>query len=272
MRNIILKRTKIPCEICGQLISLSNMSKHLARHERGHALAYNTRKYALNHDGLVCQFCGRECKNRNSLCNHERLCNLNPDAMSITGYASNPVTGYGISHPAWNKGLTKDIDERVAKMTETLKQTIAKNGSCWTGKRHSEKSKRKIALSMAGNTHGNRSKKGFYKGFYCGSSYELAYVIYNIDHNIPFSRCDRHYEYEYNGSKHLYFPDFELPDGTIIEIKGYHTELVDIKAAAVNDRPIKIMYKDDLKEHLTYVFNKYNVNKDTLYTLFDEKG
>ena len=89
---------------------------------------------------------------------------------------------------------------------------------------------------------------------------------------VGVSGCNKHYEYEYNGSKHLYFPDFELPDGTIIEIKGYHTELVDIKAAAVQDRPIKIMYKEDLEEHLTYVFNKYHVNKDTLYTLFDEKG
>lgn len=266
-----MKRTKIPCEVCGQLISLSNMSKHLARHERDKTRV-STHKYALNHDGLFCQFCGKECKNRNSLCNHERLCKLNPNAMEVTGYSAEIKAGRGQGHPAWNKGLTKETDERIAKSAETYKRNVATNGSYWTGKKHSDESKRKIALSMAGNTHGNRSKKGFYKGFYCGSSYELAYVIYNIDHNIPFLRCNKHYEYEYNGSNHLYFPDFELPDGTIIEIKGYHTELVDIKAAAVQDRHIKIMYKEDLEEHLTYVFNKYHVNKDTLYTLFDEKG
>ena len=107
-----------------------------------------------------------------------------------------------------------------------------------------------MALSAAGNTKGNKSKKGYYKGMYCGSSYELAYVIYNLDHNIPFARCDRYYEYEYNGSKHLYFPDFELADGTIIEIKGYHTETVDIKAAAVCDRPIKVLYKKDLSKYM----------------------
>ena len=260
-----MKRTKIPCEVCGQLISLSNMSKHLARHERDKTRV-STYKYALNHDGLICQFCGKECKSKNSLCNHERLCKLNPNRQESSWIQFNN------SHPVWNKGLTKDTDKRVAKSAETYKRNVAINGAYWTGKKHSDESKRKIALSMAGNTHGNRSKKGFYKGYYCGSSYELAYVIYNIDHNISFSRCDRHYEYEYNGSKHLYFPDFELPDGTIIEIKGYHTELVDIKAAAVNDRPIKIMYKDDLQEHLTYVFNKYNINKDTLYTLYDTQG
>lgn len=242
------------------------MSKHLARHERGHAFACNSHKYALTHDGLTCQFCGKECKNRNSLCNHERLCKLNPNRQESS------FVEFNASHVVWNKGLTKNTDKRVAKSVQTQKHTLAINGSHWTGKKHAQESKRKIALAMAGNTHGNRSKKGFYKGFYCGSSYELAYVIYNLDHNIPFSRCDRHYEYEYNGSKHLYFPDFELPDGTIIEIKGYHTDLVDIKAEAVNDRPIKIMYKDDLKEHLTYVFDTYNVNKDTLYTLYDNKG
>ena len=186
-----MKRTKIPCEICGQLISLSNMSKHLARHERGISLPYKTRKYALNHDGLECQFCGKECKNRNSLCNHERLCKLNPDAMEVTGHSAEIKAGRVQGHPAWNKGLTKETDERIAKSAETYKRNVAMNGSYWTGKKHSDESKRKIALSMAGNTHGNRSKKGFYKGFYCGSSYELAYVIYNIDHNIPFLQTSR---------------------------------------------------------------------------------
>jgi hypothetical protein len=247
------------------------MSKHLARHERGHTTAFAApTKYTLNHDGLDCQFCGRSCKNRNSLCNHERLCKQNPEAMKPTGYAANLTIHKG--HPAWNKGLSKETDARVAKMANTIKNRNEKLGSNWTGRHHSLESRRKIALSVAGNTRGNRSKKGYYKGMYCGSSYELAYVIYNLDHNIPFAKCDRYYEYEHNGSKHLYFPDFELVDGTIIEIKGYHTDLVDIKAAAVKDRPIKILYKKDLLPYLAYVFNTYNVTEQTLYTLFDKEG
>lgn len=28
---------------------------------------------------MICQYCGKECKNSNSLKNHERLCKLNPN-------------------------------------------------------------------------------------------------------------------------------------------------------------------------------------------------
>lgn len=263
-----MTRSKQACTICGQLISLSNMSKHLARHERGKTLPAGAKtKYSLTHEGLNCQFCGKECKSRNSLCNHERLCKQNPEAMKHTGFT---VGQQG--RQAWNKGLTAETDERVAKNTQALKDFYSTHDGIWTGRQHTPESRRKIALTVAGNTRGNRSKKGYYKGMYCGSSYELAYVIYNLDHNIPFSKCDRYYEYEYNGEKHLYFPDFELVDGTIVEIKGYHTELVDIKANAVHDRPIKILYKKDLAEHLNYVFDTYNVTEQTLFTLFDAKS
>ena len=77
-----MQRTKIKCAICGQEISKSNFTKHQKRHEN-HPETFKPLKYTLNHDGLICQFCGKECKNRNSLCNHERLCKENPDRQNI---------------------------------------------------------------------------------------------------------------------------------------------------------------------------------------------
>ena len=32
----------------------------------------------------ICRFCGRECKNINSLRNHERLCKENPNRQEMT--------------------------------------------------------------------------------------------------------------------------------------------------------------------------------------------
>ena len=97
-----------------------------------------------------------------------------------------------------------------------------------------------------------------------------ALFIYNLDHNISFKRCDKYYEYEYKGLKHLYFPDFELSDGTIIEIKGYHTDIVDIKSGSVKDRPIKVLYKKDLLEYFKYVCSSYNVKESEIYMLYDK--
>lgn len=66
---------------------------------------------------------------------------------------------------------------------------------------------------------------GYYKGYYFECSYELAWIVYNLDHGIKFNRCTESFEYYDSKTDkwRLYFPDFEMPDGTIIEIKGYYT-------------------------------------------------
>ena len=58
-----------------------------------------------------------------------------------------------------------------------------------------------------------------YDGIKFDSSWELIFYIYQIDHNNTISRCDKRLEYEYNGEKHFYFPDF-IVNGKLYEIKG----------------------------------------------------
>lgn len=248
------------CTICGREISAPNYERHLQSH------ANNPKKFnrqSVQHEGLNCIYCGKECKNKNSLAQHECRCKANPKHYLI------PDTAFGgISHRApWNKGLTKDTDERVKKNTDNVIKHIQTYGSWWQGKHHTDETKHKLAMIQAGNTNGNRSKKGYYKGIWCGSSYELAYLIYCLEHNIGIERCTEYFEYVYKNTKHLYFPDF-IVDNTIIEIKGYHTELVDIKTAAV-DKPVKVLYKQDLKDILDYVINKYGKDFIKLYDSID---
>lgn len=59
-----------------------------------------------------CQYCGKICKNANSLRNHERLCKLNPNKQKNSQEGK---TG-------WSKGLTKNTDPRIQKMSESLKK------------------------------------------------------------------------------------------------------------------------------------------------------
>ena len=118
----------------------------------------------------------------------------------------------------------------------------------------------------------NRSHHGYYKGIYCDSTFELAYLIYCLDHNIDIKRCNEVFEYEYEGKKHKYHPDF-IVNGEIIEIKNYYREINDIKLNAVN-KPIKILYYDDLKPIFDYVAKtydkKYNRHKNNFYELYEE--
>ena len=47
----------------------------------------------------------------------------------------------------WNKGLTKDTSESVAKHSESLKEYYKTHNGVWTGKKHSEETKQKISAA-----------------------------------------------------------------------------------------------------------------------------
>lgn len=109
-----------------------------------------------------------------------------------------------------------------------------------------------------------RGKKGWYKGYWCDSSWQLAFVIYNLDHNIKFERNKEYYEYEYENKIHNYFPDFILEDGTLIEIKGIMDKKNQTKIKAIN-KPILVIDKEGIKKYLDYVIQKYGTNFIELY-------
>ena len=113
--------------------------------------------------------------------------------------------------------------------------------------------------------HGG-GKKGWYKGYWCDSSWELAYIIYCLDHNINIKRNYKSFNYQYDGNNKKYIPDF-IVDNQYIEIKGYYTEIVDIKAKSVQN--IKILYYKDLKYVFDYIQLKYNKNKFHIHELYD---
>ena len=90
---------------------------------------------------LKCKFCGKPCKNTNSLRNHERLCPKNTDRHYVS---------HTLGHTAWNKGLTKDTDERVKNSAKTLSENIKlgitkqyDHKSIWTEELRNKKSEEK---------------------------------------------------------------------------------------------------------------------------------
>jgi len=109
-----------------------------------------------------------------------------------------------------------------------------------------------------------RGKSGWYKEYWCDSSYELAYVIYNLEHNIPFKRNTEGFKYIWKNKEHTYFPDY-IVNEKYIEIKGYETKQNIFKYNAVL-KPLIILRKKDLKYILDYVINKYGKDYIKLYT------
>ena len=52
-----------------------------------------------------------------------------------------------------------------------------------------------------------------------------------------------------------------MEDGSLTEIKGWHSEVVDLKISSVQDRKIQVLYKEDLAYAFNYVKSAYNYKK-----------
>lgn len=98
------------CPICGKEISNCNYERHLISHKNNpkYHNKLQTRQ-SIDHDDLYCKYCGKLCKNKNSLAQHECRCDKNPNKIATK---------------AWNKGATKETDSRVltSKVAEANKQ------------------------------------------------------------------------------------------------------------------------------------------------------
>lgn len=109
-----------------------------------------------------------------------------------------------------------------------------------------------------------KAKSGYYKGIYCGSTYELVWVIYQIDHNVLFKR----FEGILTDNKIKYVPDF-LIGNTIYEMKGFESiDSVDRKTKLAESKgySVKVLRKEDLTKEFEWVKKKYQYKRlDQLY-------
>lgn len=108
-----------------------------------------------------------------------------------------------------------------------------------------------------------RGKKGWYKGYWCDSSWELAFIIYNIDKEIKFERNNKSFNYNYLGKNRLFYPDFISGD-KYIEIKNYRSDYTDAK---IHNFPysIEVLYLDEIKPYLEYAVKTYGKDFIKLY-------
>jgi len=126
----------------------------------------------------------------------------------------------------------------------------------------------KECVKLGGMREGSgRAKTGFYKGIYCGSTYELAFLVYNVDNGSPIQRCRKSFLYKWNDNTYRYYPDFEI-NGTIYEIKGRMQPVDLVKISSCN---ATLISKDDIKPYIEYVSKTYGVPKDKLWLLYDCK-
>lgn len=235
---------------------------------------------------FICNNCGKKFTKKYSKWSSGNYC-CKECAKQYAGNIKKEETSKKLKEKMFGKNILKDgtiIDYYKMYMVNPKICPICNNIIPYEKRKHKTCSKecgiKQMQITMKNKGHYSiggyvpfscRSRHGYYKGIYCNSTYELAYLIYCLDHNIDIKRCDESFEYEYKGKKHRYHPDF-IVNGEIIEIKNYYREINDIKMNAVN-KPIKILYYDDLQDIFEYISStynkKYNKHNNNFYELYD---
>lgn len=207
---------------------------------------------------FICQHCGKESNNPGGFAKHTKHCHSNPN---YTKAYRSPKAGAQKGSTPWNKGksgLQSAWNKGIKGSTSGRASTDEKEAE--RIRKISEKAK----INNGGLRKGSgRGKKGRYKGYWCDSSWELAFVIYNLDHGIEFKRNTQGFEYEFNDKMRKYYPDFII-DGCYYEIKGYLSEQ-NLEKINSFDYNLKVIDKEGIQKYLSYVENKYGKDFIKLY-------
>lgn len=255
---------KLICPKCGREYRSCDFKRHLKSHETHQQ--YQQRVLSMQHvqhKGLNCVYCGKLCKNKNSLAQHECRCKENPNRYLVKGTNN-------LKNINWRKGLTKETDIRILHNIESVKNFYKTHEGPFKGKHHTDEVKQKLReqqqqIDHANIEHYSYCKKGYYQGIFFMSSWELAYYIYMRDHGHSIVRCTTKYVYKYNGKEHMYTPDFILDNKFIVEIKGYETKQDLEKYKSVES--LIIVKKKDMLPILNFVKTNYAV--DDISQLYD---
>lgn len=195
---------------------------------------------------LQCKYCGKQCKNKNSLVQHEIRCKENPNRISIQGgfiqyneyRRENGIKGEN----QYTKAKQLNLDK--PEISEKTKENFCKY---WLNKKLPDDMKNNISKGMklavelypdsynSSNVNG-RVKKIKYNDILLDSSWEVIVAQYLDSNNIKWIKPKNGFKYLWEGKEHIYYPDFYLPEyDRYIEVKGFERERDKVKYACIND-------------------------------------
>ena len=206
-------------------------------------------------------FCSRSCANSRSWSEEEKHKKSKTNKNSEKVLLANKENGKKRAGFYYGGGKRKSVVKMVTECEYCGEDIIHKKTV--TRKYHKE-----CWLKCSGGLRkgSSRGKCGWYKGYWCDSSYELAWVIYALEHNIKFKRNLEGFPYVYKDKVHKFYPDF-IVGGKYLEIKNFRSDLTDAKIKQF-PHEIDVYYKDYIKENiLPYVIGKYGNNFIELYEL-----
>jgi len=213
---------------------------------------------------LSCPVCSKQFENPQKLGGH--VSSHNRSSAYKKGRRKNPIN---INHECkfcgvrFDKGFLLGSHVPYCAKNPNYEENKRKFKYDFTGKHHSEKTK-EILRQKGGYRKGSgRGKQGWYHGYWCDSSWELAWVIFHIDHGIDFERNLSGFSYVHDGRTYNYYPDFKIGE-QYYEIKGYLTDKDKSKFKAF-PHELEVLTYTKMKTFLEYVKNKYGNDFISLY-------
>ena len=214
----------------------------------------------------ICIYCGKICKNDNSLRNHERLCKENPDRQILV---SNFIK--------WNeyragKHLQKASNQYIkAKETGDIysisDETRKRISDAAKGRVHTKEQKEHLSKKMKDvakdNPNYSFSKNKYFKkeiinGFRMDSSWESIFANYLNQNNIKWIKSKKSFKYIFENEEHSYYPDFYLEDFDLyVEIKGQETERDKAKYKVVENLIVLKQPEIEMIEKENFDIKKY---------------
>lgn len=206
---------------------------------------------------MLCKYCSRECKNNNSLSNHERLCKQNP-VKQISWLEQNRD-----NVKSWNTGLTKESDSRVAKNSKNtsagMKKMIAegRHSGAWTSKfwtteaRKNKSNEKKALYLLFPEKHPNRKL--------AGNRNKMTYPEQVAFDFLTATSIKFEHQQKILG----YYVDFCI-DKIIVEIDGEHWHPIGNEKDSLRDAELtangytvyRIRSKERIEERLTEIFSR----------------
>ncbi len=193
---------------------------------------------------LKCKYCQKECKNENSLRNHERCCPHNQNRIYKNGMLGKKGSNQFVYAKANNlptpiNGMTGKKSAGIGLTPEIEAERI-----------------RKISEKLSINNKGGRAKWYEVAGQNVQGTWERDIAMKFEQLNIRWIKLKTNKDtlkYEMNGQTRSYTPDFYLPDyDMIIEVKGFwwgdDKEKMKIVLDTYPDKNIVIVEKEEYEE------------------------